>query len=80
MLLVFYLDVAKIDLNIAYTYMLQAYEYFQVFHTYICKYFILMLHMFAIVFKCFLSVFVNVSDACFKCFICLFFYVVTDTS
>jgi hypothetical protein len=32
-----------------------------------------MLHMFAIV----LGVFVSVSDACFKCFICLLFYVVT---
>jgi hypothetical protein len=46
---------------------------FQVFHTYACDYFILMLHIFAIVFKCFSGIFASVLDACFKCFICLFF-------
>jgi hypothetical protein len=45
---------------------------FSVFHTYICKHFILTLHMFAMVFKCFWDVFASVSDACFKCFICFF--------
>jgi hypothetical protein len=53
MLQVFYLNVAKVDLEVAYTCMLQEYEYFQVFHTYVCKYLILMLRMFAMVFKCF---------------------------
>jgi hypothetical protein len=45
---------------------------FQEFHAYVCKCFIWILHMFAIIFKCFSDVFVSVSDACFKCFICLF--------
>ena len=39
---------------------------------YICKYFILMLHVFAMVFKCFSDVFASVSEVCFKCFIYLF--------
>jgi hypothetical protein len=74
MLQVFYLDVAKVDLDIAYTCMLQAYVFkcFKVFHMYVCKCFICMLHMFAMVFKCFSGVFASVSDACFKCFIYLF--------
>jgi hypothetical protein len=40
-----------------------------------CKYFIWMLHMFAMVFKCFFSVFAIVSHSCLKCFICLQTYV-----
>jgi hypothetical protein len=36
-----------------------------------------MLHMFAIVFKVFLGIFAGISDACFKCFICLLLYVAT---
>jgi hypothetical protein len=34
-----------------------------------CKCFIWMLHMFAMIFKCFSGIFTNVSHACFKCFI-----------
>ena len=53
---------------------------FQVFHTYVCKRLIWMLHMFAMVFKCFSGVFASVSDACFKYFICLLLYVATVKS
>ena len=51
MLQVFCLDVAKVDLDVAYTCMLQAYisSVFQLFHTYVCKCFIWMLHMFVMV-------------------------------
>jgi hypothetical protein len=48
---------------------------FKMFHTYVCECFIWMLHMFAMVFKCFSSIFASVSDVCFKCFICLLLYV-----
>jgi hypothetical protein len=48
------------------------FKYFQVFHTYICKCFIWMLHMFAMVFKCFSGAFASVS--------CAFFYVATVAS
>ena len=79
MLQVFYLDVAKVDLDVAYTCMLQAYV-LSVFKCFIC--------MFASVssgcciclqwfFKCFLGAFVNVSYACFKCFICFLLHVAT---
>jgi hypothetical protein len=77
MLQVFYLDIAKVDLDVAYTCMLQAYVS-SVFRCFVRMFasvssdFIRMLHMFAMVFKCILGVFVSVSDACFKCFICLF--------
>jgi hypothetical protein len=75
MLQVFYLDVA-------YTCMLQTYvfKFFQVFVTYVGKCVIWMLHMFRMVFKCFLGVFASVSNACFDCFICLILYVATITS
>jgi hypothetical protein len=46
------------------------FKYFQVFHTYICKCFIWMLHMFAMVFKCFLGAFASVSCALFLCCNC----------
>jgi hypothetical protein len=36
-----------------------------------------MLHIFAMVFKCFLGIFASVSDACLKCFIYLLLYVAT---
>jgi hypothetical protein len=38
----FYLDIAKVDLDVAYTSTLQVYIFkcFQMFHTYVCKYFI----------------------------------------
>jgi hypothetical protein len=39
-----------------------------------------MLHIFAMVFKCFSDVFASVSDTCFKYFICLLLYVVTIAS
>ena len=47
MVQVFYLDVAKIDLNVAYACMLQAYVFkcFQVFYTYVYKCFIWMLYI-----------------------------------
>ena len=53
---------------------------FQLFYTYVYKYFIWMLHMFAMVFKCFSGVFVSVSNAYFKCFICLLLYIATVIS
>jgi hypothetical protein len=53
---------------------------FQVFHTYVCKSFIWMLHMFAMVFKCFSCVFASVSDTYFTCFIYLLLYVATVAS
>jgi hypothetical protein len=72
---VFCLDVVKVDLDVAYTCMLHAYfsSVFRCFHAYVYKCFIWMLHMFAIVFKCFSGVSASVSDAYFKCFIYLFF-------
>jgi hypothetical protein len=72
----FYLDVAKVDLDVAYTCMLQAYVKCFSDVSYVCyKYFIWMLHMFCNSFHLFLSVFASVSDACFKGFICLLLYV-----
>jgi hypothetical protein len=65
----FYLNVAKVDLNVAYTCMLQSYfpsgfrcfiRVVQVFHLNVC-----------ICLQCFSGVFVSVSYACFNCFICL---------
>ena len=44
------------------------FKYFQVFHMYVCKCFIWMLHMFAMVFKYFSGVFASVSDALFQVF------------
>jgi hypothetical protein len=55
------------------------FQVFQVFHMYVCKCFIWMLHMFAMVFKYFSNVFVSVSYTCFKCFVC-FFYVANVAS
>jgi hypothetical protein len=43
------------------------FKWFQMF----CEYFIWMLRMFAMIFKCLSGVFASVSDTCFKCFICL---------
>ena len=66
-----------------------------IFQTYVASVFIWMLHMFhtyvasvlsgccvclAIVSKCFSDVFASVSDACFKCFICLQTYVASVAS
>ena len=77
----FYLDVAKVDLDVAYTYMLQAYVSSVSGVLYVCcKCFFWMLHMLAIVFKCFQTFSASVSDACFKCFICLLLYVPTIAS
>jgi hypothetical protein len=45
-----------------------------------CEYFIWILCMFAIVFKCFSVVFANISEACLKCFICLLLYVASVAS
>jgi hypothetical protein len=36
--------------------------------------------IFAMVFKCFSGVFVSISNACFKCFICLLLYVASVVS
>jgi hypothetical protein len=53
---VFHLDVAKVDLDVAYTYMLQEYVSSVSGVSYIyCQCFIRILHMFAMVFKCFLG-------------------------
>jgi hypothetical protein len=47
------------------------------FHTYVASVFIWILHMFCnVFFQVFLGVFASVSDACFKCFICLQTHVV----
>jgi hypothetical protein len=70
----FYLDVARIDLNVEYTCMLQAYVSF-------CRCFIRMLQVFAYVcndFQVFLDIFARVSNACFKCFTCHALYVVIE--
>jgi hypothetical protein len=72
---VFYTDVAKVDQDAAYIakvlHVCCMCFYFDV--TYIshicCKYFIWMLRMFAMVFKCLSGVFTSISDASFKCFI-----------
>jgi hypothetical protein len=64
---VFFLDVAKIDLDVAYICMLQ------VFHTYVYKCFIWMLLMFVMVFKCSSGVFVSASSVFFfVCYNCLY--------
>jgi hypothetical protein len=47
MLQMFYLDVAKVDVHVA----IICFMCFQVFHTYVYKCFIWILHMFALVFK-----------------------------
>jgi hypothetical protein len=39
-----------------------------------------MLHMFAMIFKCFSGVFATVLDACFNCFICLQTYIASIAS
>ena len=46
---------------------------FQVFHTYVCKCFIWMLHMFAMVLKCFPCVFASVFRRLFQVFHVFFF-------
>jgi hypothetical protein len=76
----FHLDVAKVDLDVAYTCMLQAYVLSVTCVSYVCfNCFIWMLHMFAMAFKCFpgvLQVFqtyvasvLAVSDVYCKCYI-----------
>jgi hypothetical protein len=76
----FHLDVAKVDLDV-YMYVASIrFKCFYVFDTYVCKCFIWMLQMFAMVFKYFSSIFVSVSNAYFKCFIYLFLYVTTVAS
>jgi hypothetical protein len=71
----------KVDPDVVYTCMLRTYVLSVLrFHTYVCKCFIWMLYMFAMVFKCFSGVFTSVSDDCFKCFICLLLYVATIVS
>jgi hypothetical protein len=77
MLQVLCLDVAKMDLDVAYTCM------FQVFFgiLYVClQVFLWMLHMFAMIFKYFSGIFASVSDIYFKCFIYLLLYVATVAS
>jgi len=60
MFYLFQTNVASVYLDVAYT-MHVASICFQVFHTYICKCFIWMLHMFAM--KCFSGVLASVLDA-----------------
>jgi hypothetical protein len=62
MLLVFYLNVTKIDLDVTYTCMLQAYVLS------VIRYFIWTLHMFAVGFKCFSDVFAFVFIHLFQVF------------
>jgi hypothetical protein len=93
MLLIFHMDVAKVDSNVAYVAMVvhvcckllfpMFHLFFQtyvaslfiwmlhMFDTYACKCFIWILHMLCNSFKCFLGIFVSVSDVCFNYFICL---------
>jgi hypothetical protein len=100
-LLVFYMDVAKVDWDVAYVAivvhvcckllvpclicffrrMLQVCLFgCCICFTHMSQLFYLMLCMFYDGFKCFSGVFVNVSDACFKCFICLQMYVASVVS
>jgi hypothetical protein len=66
----FYLDVAKVDLDVAYTCMFSVYLFSVIGVSYVCcKCFIWMLHMFAMAFKCFLGVLQMFSDVYCKCFI-----------
>ena len=53
---------------------------FQMFHTYVYKCFIWMLHMHAMVFKCFSRRFRKCFRHCFKCFICIPLYITTVVS
>jgi hypothetical protein len=53
------------------------FKWFLVFYTYVCKCFIWMLHIFAMIFKYFFRCFASVSNTCFKCFICLLLYIAT---
>ena len=64
----FYLDVAKVDMDVAYTCMLQA--YISSVSYVCCKCLIWMLHTFAMAFKCFFRCFASVSEVCCKCFNC----------
>jgi hypothetical protein len=79
---VFYLDVVKVDLDAAYTCMLQAYVS-TVFRSFIRMFAsvssgcCICLQWFSNVFQTF---FVSVADACFKCFIYFILYVVTIVS
>jgi hypothetical protein len=71
-----YLDVAKVNLEVAYTYTLQTYV-LSVFRCFICSMFASTSSGCCICLQWFLGVFISVSDACFKCFICLLLYVAT---
>jgi hypothetical protein len=76
MLQVFYLVIAKVDLDLAYTCMLQAYvssvfNFIRMFAS-VSSRCCICLQWFSNVF---LGVFVSVLNVCFKCFICLLLYV-----
>jgi hypothetical protein len=72
---VLYINVAKVDLDVAYTYMRQAYVSSV---SYICwKFFIWMLHMFAMFSSIFLDVFCKCFRRLFQGFIDLLLYVAT---
>jgi hypothetical protein len=76
MLQVFYLDVEKVDLDIAYTSMLKTYvsSVFHMFHTYVSKCFIWMLHMFAMlsnVFQAFSQMFQTLVSSVTSVFFCM---------
>jgi hypothetical protein len=63
------------------TYVLSAFIWIlYMFHIYVCKCFIWMLRMLLQWFQVFSGVFASVSDACFKCFICLQTYVASVAS
>jgi hypothetical protein len=74
MLQVFYLDVVKVDLDVAYTCMLQAYV-FKYFSGVFIRMFASVSCGFCIYLQYCSGVFASVLDACFKCFICLLLYV-----
>jgi hypothetical protein len=91
---VFHTDVAKVDRDVAYVAIVvhlcckRLFPVFYLFsdicctcvHTYVSSVLSGRYVMFAIVFKCFSGVFANVSETCFKCFICLLLYVASIVS
>jgi hypothetical protein len=81
MLQMFCQDVAKIDLDVTYTCMLQAYVSKILGALYLClQVFHLDVAYVYNCFKCFSDVFISVSGAYFKCFIYFFLYVATIAS
>ena len=82
MLQVFCLDDAKIDLDVVYTCMLQAYVsiVFRCFYTYVYKCFIRMLHMCVMVFQVFSQVFQTLVLSVSSVFFCILSLLHLDVS